>query len=382
MRILAVDVGTGTQDILLFDSEHELENSVKMVMPSPTLVVADIIRDATAAGLPIVLRGVTMGGGPSHWAAIDHLRAGRAVYATPAAARTFDDDLEAVAEMGIGLVSEDEAEKVPGAIVVDMRDLWFDRIVEALERFGVEPRLEEMAVAVFDHGAAPPGCSDRVFRFEYLAERLRQRNSLVAFAYLREEIPMALTRLAAVASTAPNDLPLLAMDTAPAAVLGALEDPRVWSQRRAIVANVGNFHCLAFRFDSGRVSGLFEHHSGELTSEKLRRYVEKLAAGTISNEEIYSDMGHGALTFEQDGAGPVGPLETQASQGEMPFLAVTGPRRALLADSGLEPYLAVPHGDMMLAGCFGLLRAYAGRDTGVAEAVVARLGPSPSPVAA
>ena len=172
------------------------------------------------------------------------------------------------------------------------------------------------------------------------------------------------------------------MDTAPAAVLGALEDPRIWSEERAIVANVGNFHCLAFRLDSGRISGLFEHHSGELTTEKLRRYVEKLAAGTISNEEIYGDMGHGALMFEQDGGVPVGAFANQVSQGTMPFLAVTGPRRALLADSGLEPYLAVPHGDMMLAGCFGLLRAYAARDPRVAEAVVARLGPPPSPFAA
>src|SRR5439155_21219593 len=84
MRILAVDVGTGTQDILLFDSEQELENSVKMVMPSPTLVVADTIRRATAERRPIFLRGVTMGGGPSHWAAMDHLKAGHQVYATPA----------------------------------------------------------------------------------------------------------------------------------------------------------------------------------------------------------------------------------------------------------------------------------------------------------
>src|SRR5919202_4844053 len=119
MRILAVDIGTGTQDILLFDSEQELENSVKMVMPSPTLVVADTIRRATATGRPVVLRGVTMGGGPSHWAAMDHLKAGYPVYATAAAAQTFDDDLEAIASMGISLIGEDEAGGVPGAVIVD-----------------------------------------------------------------------------------------------------------------------------------------------------------------------------------------------------------------------------------------------------------------------
>ncbi|MBV9020505.1 MAG: hypothetical protein JOZ71_07300, partial [Ktedonobacteraceae bacterium] len=38
---------------------------------------------------------------------------------------------------------------------------------------------------------------------------------------------------------------------------------------------------------------------------------------------------------------------------------VTGPRRELLRGSTLYPYEAVPHGDMMEAGCFGLLRALA-----------------------
>src|SRR5712691_12938190 len=109
MQILTVDIGTGTQDVLLFDSERELENCFKLVLPSPTVVIADRIRAATAARRRLVLSGVTMGGGPSHWATMDHVRAGLEAYATPDAARTFDDDLEAVRAMGIQLISDDEA---------------------------------------------------------------------------------------------------------------------------------------------------------------------------------------------------------------------------------------------------------------------------------
>ncbi|HTD80322.1 MAG TPA: DUF1786 family protein, partial [Chloroflexota bacterium] len=109
MQILTVDVGTGTQDVLLFDSERELENCFKLVLPSPTVVIADRVRAATAARRRVVLSGVTMGGGPSHWATMDHVRAGLEAFATPDAARTFDDDLNAVAEMGITVVSDDEA---------------------------------------------------------------------------------------------------------------------------------------------------------------------------------------------------------------------------------------------------------------------------------
>src|SRR3990170_5152327 len=123
MRILAIDMGTGTQDILLFDSEGPVENCLKMVMPSATQIAARRIRRATAARRPVVLTGVTMGGGPCHWALDDHLKAGLAAYATPQAARTFDDDLSMVEEMGVQVVSEDEAQGQPGVERIEMRDL-------------------------------------------------------------------------------------------------------------------------------------------------------------------------------------------------------------------------------------------------------------------
>ena len=50
MQILAVDIGTGTQDVLLFDTDREPENALKLVMPSPTVMVAQSIRAATRAG--------------------------------------------------------------------------------------------------------------------------------------------------------------------------------------------------------------------------------------------------------------------------------------------------------------------------------------------
>ncbi|HZP25711.1 MAG TPA: DUF1786 family protein, partial [Dehalococcoidia bacterium] len=89
MRILAIDMGTGTQDILLFDSEQPVENCVQLIMPSATEIAARRIRRATAQARPVALTGVIMGGGPCHWALEDHLRAGQQAYATPGAARTF-----------------------------------------------------------------------------------------------------------------------------------------------------------------------------------------------------------------------------------------------------------------------------------------------------
>ncbi len=368
MRILTVDVGTGTQDVLLFDSERQLENGFKLVMPSPTAAIADAIRAVTQRGAPLALSGVTMGGGPCHWAAMDHVRQGLAVYATAEAARTFDDDLDAIREMGIQVVGDDEIERVSGATVIRLRDLWLDEILATLARFGVSGGIDRLAVAVFDHGAAPPGYSDRIFRFDYLKQQLGAGKRLSAFAFARDAVPPPLTRLHAVAVSAPPDLPLLLMDTAPAAILGALEDPRVSESDSVLVVNVGNFHCLAFRLLGGRVGGLFEHHTGELHPDQLETLIARLGDGSLTNEEVFSTKGHGAAQFVA--ASPAEPL---------PPIAVVGPRREMLRHSTLGAYEAVPHGDMMLAGCFGLLRAYADLDSEVREAVESRMGPDPRP---
>jgi hypothetical protein len=40
-------------------------------------------------------------------------------------------------------------------------------------------------------------------------------------------------------------------------------------------------------------------------------------------------------------------------------VVVTGPRRKMMQASHLRPYFAVPFGDMMISGCFGMLAAIA-----------------------
>ncbi len=106
LRVLAVDVGTGTQDILLFDSATTIENCYQLILPSPTVMVAQRIRRATEAGNTLLLTGSTMGGGPSAWAARDHALAGLPAYATPDAARTLDDNVASVERMGLSIVDE------------------------------------------------------------------------------------------------------------------------------------------------------------------------------------------------------------------------------------------------------------------------------------
>ncbi|HEU5380088.1 MAG TPA: DUF1786 family protein [Ktedonobacteraceae bacterium] len=371
VRILAIDVGTGTQDILLFESGRTIENSLKLVMPSPTVIVAERIKRATRLGQPVLLTGVTMGGGPCHWAARDHALAGYQVVVSEEAARTFDDDLTQVEKMGFEVIDEAEAARRVEAhalVHIEMQDFAAQAIITAFQAFDVNPQVDALAIAAFDHGAAPPGVSDRRFRFDFIEETVRRVPLPGAFAYLATQTPPSLTRLRAVASSAaryielsgsrPN-IPLLLMDTGSAAALGALEDPLVRTQRDCILCNIGNFHTLAFHLLAGQIVGTFEHHTGEITRPHLEEMLIKLARGTLTNDEVFNTSGHGALVLQTSG---------ERSQ-TLPFLAVTGPRRELLRGSALKPYEAVPHGDMMVAGCYGLLRALADHVPTLASAI-------------
>lgn len=367
MKILTVDIGTGTQDIFLYDSRLNLENGFKLIAPSPTMIVHQKIKQATQSQQSILLNGVTMGGGPNQWAVEAHIRAGLPLYATEDAARSFNDDLQAVEAMGIRLVSEDEAVSLPESIYrIELHDFNFSAICNAFEQFNLSLEdLTAVAVAVFDHGNAPPDISDRKFRFDYLDERIRQYNRLSAFAFRAEDIPPILTRLLAVKKSATDvDVPLMVMDTAPAAVLGATFDPHVENETRRIIANVGNFHTLAFRLGESGIEGVFEHHTGFLDCNKLDDLIEVLASGSMQNQDIFDDHGHGALIYNYT---PL--LLDKLSFG----VAVTGPRRNLLLRSKHRPYFAVPFGDMMLCGCFGLLAALADVMPELAEQIIASL---------
>jgi len=360
MKILSVDIGTGTQDIFLYDSRLDIENGFKLILPSPTMMIHHRVKQAVAARTPLLLTGHQMGGGPSAWAIEEAARAGIPVYMTPVAATTLNDELDKVEALGIKIISADEANGLSSAVHrLELKDFDFELISKTFGDYGVSLNdLEAIAVAVFDHGNAPAGVSDRQFRFDYLDERIRAKNSLSAFAYLSTDIPKIMTRLQSVADSAGElPCPLIVMDTAPAAILGAGFDPVVATRRQKVICNVGNFHTLAFRLDENGIAGVFEHHTGEIDLSKLESLIQALADGTLKHEDVFNDMGHGALMYSQD----------KFEFGNDEFdVVVTGPRRSMFSRKSefvnrksLRPYFATPFGDMMIAGCFGLLAATA-----------------------
>ncbi len=338
--ILAVDIGSGTQDILIYRPGVEMENNVKLILPSQTRIIAGQIKKLTDAGRDIFIHGHLMGGGSSSGAVKDHIKAGHNVYATREAALTIKDDLEKVAARGIRVVDAPPENCVP----VEFKDIDIPALREALKPFGVELPLV-FAFAVQDHGFSPDR-SNRQFRFEHWERFLASGGSLADLIYDQNSVPGYFTRMKAVMESCREEAgQIWAMDTGAAAIMGTLEDPKV---REAVenggclLVNVGNQHTIAFLVSGSRVYGVFEHHTGRLTAESLRDYLARFRKSNLAHEEVYDDNGHGCAILP--GAGKY----------SFDFVSVTGPRRGLAKDIG---YMAVPHGDMMISGAVGLVRS-------------------------
>lgn len=355
MRILALDVGCGTTDILLWDSEVEGENQTHLIVPSGTRRVAAEIEMATSHGAAVSFEGPLMGGGPSGRAMKRHVASGLPFYATPAAAGSFDDDLDAVTEMGVVLVSSEEAGSLvqAGARRVLSGDVRFSEILQALRLLGEEAPLDGCALAVQDHGLAPPGESDRTFRFETMAETLARSRHLSGFFHRSDEVPSYLTRMRAAADLLSADTSLLADgislvvgDTGPAALWGA---SMAAAETPCLAVNFGNSHTLMAFVHDGSISGLFEHHTSMLDPHKMESYIRRFAAGDLTMEEVFDDGGHGMLRVDR-------PFDLRSTE-----IVATGPRRARFSGMGLPMTEASLHGDMMLTGCYGLLQGYLAR---------------------
>jgi uncharacterized protein (DUF1786 family) len=317
--------------------------------------VAAQIAQATGRGQTVVFTGPTMGGGADGTAMKTHLAAGHAFVATEEAARTFADNVDKVRALGARVVGEPAAAELLGRLPagscahVRSGDLEADALRAALEMLGVEARFDAAAVAVQDHGFSPRG-SNRVFRFAFWKAAVDEGRPLGELFFDAADAPPDFTRLRAAAALAvelAGGGPALVADTGPAALYGALPA----GVTDAVLVNVGNGHTICVVTLGSRLAGVFEHHTRRLDGPGLEQYLRRFLAGGLGSDEVRADGGHGAVL-----AAAAKTIDLTA----LPFFA-TGPRRGLLAGSELPLEHAAPHGDMMLAGCFGLLRAFAER---------------------
>ena len=346
MKILAIDIGTGTKDVLLYDAERKLENCLKMVVPSPTVVTMALL-DRLEEN--VYLDGEIVGGGPLVHAAMRMMKKrGHRVGFSPVAANAVKNDNVKVQELGF-YVGEN-----PGWRTLQLDEHALDRYFSLFEMFGEHrDELDGLALCVQDHGKAGAGETDRTFRFNTFLEHLDRDPTLDVFTYTPESLPPYFMRMATGVQAYQRACPgkrIVVMDTCVAALRGCLAFRP--TRGPALVLNCGNSHSMAAVIKDHRIVALFEHHTKILKKEpqKYVRYLTGLVDGTIDAQEVFDDEGEGAFVKEAVG------LENIEA-----FL-YTGPRRGLL--EGLQfpfrcpPTIATPGGDMMMTGPVGLIDGY------------------------
>jgi uncharacterized protein (DUF1786 family) len=334
--LLAVDVGGGTQDIFIWEPGQTVENAVKMVLPAPTQIIARRVRRYTFERRSIFLTGRLMGGGAVTFAVRQHLAQDLPVYASLQVAQTFHNNIDIIKQWGVSFTEDPPPEAAP--LVLGDIDLEALKAVLGAYEVAFPSRF---AVAVQDHGFNPQ-VSNREFRFQQWREVMARGGRLSDLAF--REPPEYLTRMQAMAETLPG---VLLMDTCTAGIRGALLDPEARRRQETglTVVNIGNAHTFAALIRGEQIFGIYEHHTSQLTPEKLAQHLSQFQTGELKHPEIFDDEGHGCV-IDPD----------YLREKPFTFTVITGPRRSLA--KGWPGVFAAPLGDMMLTGCFGLADAW------------------------
>jgi uncharacterized protein (DUF1786 family) len=335
MRILAIDIGAGTQDILLFDSRQRTENCISLVLPTPSKFFSEKLK--TIEG-HVYIHGDTIGGGSLGRAILRHLQKGYRVAMEESAAYSIRNDLDEVKSMGIEVGKKPEIDHFQELEIREVDLLVFEKF---LSNFGEDLQVDVIAIAVQDHGVSPKGISDRAFRFENMEKMLRRDNRPETFHFLENSIPDHCLRMksAVAAVKRSSSVRVLVMDTAFSAVLGCLEE----TSGPSLIVNVGNGHTIAALLIEKRIEGLYEHHTHELTPEKMEHDLRLFVRGELEGKKVFKENGHGAVTLK--------PLP-----GVFPVI-VTGPNRDLFRKTSFKFIYATPGGNTMMTGPMGLVRA-------------------------
>ena len=335
MRILAIDIGAGTQDILLFDSRQKAENCISLVLPTPSKFFAEKLKTIKS---DVYIHGDTIGGGSLGRAIVHHLQKGYRVLMEESAAYSIRNDLDEVRTMGIGVGKKPEVDHFQDLEIREIDLRLFERF---LSNFGEDFQVDVIAIAVQDHGVSPKGVSDRAFRFENMERMLRRDNRPETFHFLEDSIPDHCLRMkSAVAAVRRfSSVRVLVMDTALSAVSGCLEE----ASGPSLIVNVGNGHTIAALLVEKKIEGLYEQHTHELTPEKMEHDLRLFVRGELEGNKVFRENGHGAVTLK--------PLPGVFQ------VIVTGPNRDLFRKTSFKFIYAAPGGNTMMTGPMGLVRA-------------------------
>lgn len=354
MKLLAIDIGAGTEDLLLVDTDRPIENAIQRVMPSASARFEKLV---IRANKDVFCYGSIIGGHPFIHGLEKIKKVGFQAIFTETAALSLRYDLNAVRSWGFSVISDqspqvDELRSNPEVLSMELADVDFPRLHQFLEECQVN--LSEIAVVLLcaqDHGLHAPGEKAREVRFKAYSNSLKKSGKLTSMLYGENEVPKVFPRLASNLKLIQEHFPTtkgrFVMDSSPAILLGACLEHRNAGQSKTII-NLGNGHTVVATVDeTGEVQALCEHHTGQLRKGRLDEFLRAFFAKELTAEQILREGGHGVIYREGFNAGI--PDE----------LLVVGPRRGLMNSSRFPFRFISPLGlSMMMVGPLGMITAY------------------------
>ena len=343
-RLLILDIGAGTMDILYYDSESG--QNYKAVTKSPVLFLAE---EATRLPGNILITGVEMGGGALSQALKQRAQEAEVIMSVSSAA-TVHHDLDKARSWGIRIIDDTEAEKIKHDKKYNhltCGDVEIERLKNIVKVLGVSFSFDVVGVCAQDHGTPPQGVSHLDYRHRIFKERLDDNPNPHALLYRNDEIPPTLNRLRSIAESA-TQLPvdeIYVMDSGMAAILGATMDPLAIPKDRIITLDIATSHTVGAAVEKGEIAGFFEYHTHDITLERLESLLVELTDGKLEHQQILQEGGHGAY------------IRTVFGFQGTEIIVATGPKRKLVESSALPIVLGAPFGDNMMTGTVGVLEA-------------------------
>jgi uncharacterized protein (DUF1786 family) len=251
-RILTVDVGAGTMDVLYLDTRRS--EQFKAVARTSDVVMS--------------------------------------LSASP----TVHHDLDRVRSAGIRVLEDEAAEAMAredSHSVIEFGDLSIDRLREIVGGFDVPFSFDVVGICAQDHGVPSDGDSHLDHRHRHFRTVLDATPFPHAFLHHTEDLPPDMSRLRSIAESArsvPAD-EVYIMDSGMAAILGASMDPRVQRRKNALVLDIATSHTVAAALQGEELIGFFEYHTADITLERLETLLVDLANGDLSHARILTEGG-------------------------------------------------------------------------------------------
>ena len=343
-KLLVLDIGAGTMDVLFYDTESGLH--YKAVAKSPVLHLAERVKELPG---DLLVTGTEMGGGALSQVLIQRAQEYQ-VLITASSAATIHHDMGKVQSRGIVIIEQAEAERLsrdPKYSVMTLGDVDPERLKHIVKGLGIPFSFDVIGICAQDHGIPPEGTSHIDYRHTIFKAGLDKNPFPHALLYQYNEVPATFNRLTSIAKSAallPTE-EVYVMDSGMAAILGATMDHQASLREKVLILDVATSHTVGAALVGGEIAGFFEYHTKDISPQRLESLLVSLGNGALEHTQILKEGGHGAYIRKAFGF--------QATE----IIVATGPKRRFLENSGLPIHFGAPLGDNMMTGTVGVLEA-------------------------